>query len=451
MPRVDLLVESKISQSPRVRQLEGLFDVPPAKTERIAWKGSVPLEAKPWQVGLIVGPSGSGKSTLLRGMFGETRALEWRGAAVIEDFDAGRSLQEIADVCSAVGFNTIPAWRRPFSVLSNGERFRVELARRLLESDGLVLMDEFTSVVDRQVAKIGAHAVQRYVRKDAERRFVAASCHYDVLEWLRPDWILEPHEMRFEWTTGRLVRRPELNVTIGRVSRAAWSRFAPYHYMTAELHKAATCFGLWVEKELVSFLGLLHLPHPKRKDIKRGSRVVTLPDWQGLGLSFVLFETVAAAYKAVGMEFRGYPAHPEFVRSFRNSKRWRCVKAAGTFSSRVSKGSRLQAMSKCRPNAVFAYCGPALPNREHARALLVGDGPQSELSSNWAGLDRADVAQKPSVSVEDVGARRSSVRVRRGDAVGKLSDGKRAPRKGAVGLRGGAKQKRAAIVRRPRA
>ena len=89
----------------------------------------------------------------------------------------------------AVGFNTIPAWLRPYGVLSNGEKFRVDLARRLLEGGDLIAVDEFTSVVDRQVAKIGSHAVQKWARGKG-RQFVAATCHYDLEDWLQPDWVL---------------------------------------------------------------------------------------------------------------------------------------------------------------------------------------------------------------------------------------------------------------------
>jgi hypothetical protein len=119
------------------------------------------------------------------------------------------------------------------TVLSNGEKFRVDLARRLLEGGELVACDEFTSVVDRQVAKIGAHAVQKFIRR-ADRRFVAATCHHDVNgtapsrlfpqclpvagaileEWLQPDWVLEPATMQFRWRS--LQRRPALNCTIRR-------------------------------------------------------------------------------------------------------------------------------------------------------------------------------------------------------------------------------------------
>lgn len=71
-------------------------------------------------------------------------------------------------------------------MLSNGEKFRVEMAWLLLEGGEQIIADEFTSVVDLQVAQIRSHAAQRFVRRHA-RRFVAVTCHYDVVEWLQPD------------------------------------------------------------------------------------------------------------------------------------------------------------------------------------------------------------------------------------------------------------------------
>ena len=113
MPRVDLVVRTLIKRTPRARQLEALFDVPAVEQSEREWHGDVPLDARDWNVGLIVGLSGSGKSTILRDMFAEPATLTWAGASVIEDFDRALSMKEIADMCQAVGFNTIPAWLRP--------------------------------------------------------------------------------------------------------------------------------------------------------------------------------------------------------------------------------------------------------------------------------------------------------------------------------------------------
>ena len=64
MPRVDIVVRSEVSRSPRARQLEAMFDVPATETSELTWKGDLPLDERDWNVGLIVGPSGCGKSTI---------------------------------------------------------------------------------------------------------------------------------------------------------------------------------------------------------------------------------------------------------------------------------------------------------------------------------------------------------------------------------------------------
>src|SRR5262245_19276940 len=135
MPRVSVVAETPISRSSRARQLEAMFDVPAAKRSKVAWDLDVPINEQPWSIGLITGPSGCGKTTIARELFGRAKletALQWDAPSVIDDFPKSSSMEQISAVCQAVGFNTMPAWLRPYSVLSNGEKFRVELARRLL-------------------------------------------------------------------------------------------------------------------------------------------------------------------------------------------------------------------------------------------------------------------------------------------------------------------------------
>ena len=368
--RIDLVVESEVPASSRVSQLEAMFDVPPAEKSRMEWHGDLPIEQEPWNVGLIVGPSGCGKSTIAKQLFGSAyeTPLAWSRGSVIDDFDSRFGIGDVTNACQAVGFNTIPAWMRPYAVLSNGEKFRVELARRILELPDPIVVDEFTSVVDRQVAQIGAHAVQKYVRRN-KRKFVAVSCHYDIIDWLQPDWIFEPATMHFARRS--LQRRPSLDVTICRVPYSAWKLFAPYHYMSAELHRAARCFGLFVGNRITTFAGIMPKPISNGKDagtaIAGVSRIVTLPDWQGLGLAFVLMEKLGAAYKAVGKRFRNYPAHPAFVRAHGRSDQWREFKRAGQFSP--ANGDTGVGFGRQRPCGVFEYTGPAI-SREQAELLL---------------------------------------------------------------------------------
>ncbi len=346
--------------------MEAIFDVPPGEVGRIDFSGELPIEGRDWNVGLIVGPSGCGKSSILTRAFGEQRDLQWYGASVLDDFDQALSVQDISAVCQAVGFNTIPAWLRPYRVLSNGERFRVDLARRLIEPSEMIVIDEFTSVIDRQVAQIGAHAVQKYVRRTA-KRFVAASCHYDIVEWLQPDWVLEPATMAFHWRS--LQRRPTLECELARVSYDTWKQFAPFHYLTAELNRSARCFALSVAGRPAAFAGILYRPHPKVRDIRGVSRLVTLPDFQGLGRAFALVDRLGAMYKALGQRLHTYPAHPALIRGFDKSPCWAMEKKPGTFSARVGKNSRVGGIGG-RPCAVFAYAGPAHADAKQAAALI---------------------------------------------------------------------------------
>lgn len=376
MPRIDVVREVETSKSARARQLEGLFDVPRADISRVEWHGDLPIEGSEWSIGLIVGPSGAGKSSILQSLFGNPKNYTWNGASVIDDFDKRHSMTDIAAVCQAVGFNTIPNWLRPYRVLSNGERFRVDLARRLIDSDEMAIMDEFTSVVDRQVAQIGSHAVQKYIRKK-NRRFVAATCHYDIIEWLQPDWVFEPASMKF--TRRSLQRRPELSVTICRVPYSTWEIFAPFHYLTRDLSSAAarSCFGLFVNGQIASFAGLMARPISARlhdgDNIWGVSRLVTLPDWQGLGLAPILCDTLGAIYRAANLRVRTYPAHLALVQSFAKSPNWKMTKPPGEIN-RSARGGVSGGFGS-RPCATFEYCGA--PHADKVGALNIISGGQN--------------------------------------------------------------------------
>jgi ABC-type lipoprotein export system ATPase subunit/GNAT superfamily N-acetyltransferase len=367
---VDVTVETEVSSSVRARQVQASFDVPERKKQRLEWHLEMPIEAREWKVGLIVGPSGSGKSTVMRHVFGAEKPIEWQAKSVIDDFDSKLTVAAITEACGAVGFNTIPAWLRPHAVLSNGEKFRVELARRLLEEAAPVVIDEFTSLVDRQVAKVASHAAQKFARRIG-KQLVAVTCHYDVEDWLQPDWVLDVATREFRWR--ELQRRPTIECDLRRVPYETWHLFAPFHYLSADLNRSAKCFALHVDERPVSFVGILPFPHPTHHDIVRVSRHVTLPDWQGLGFGMAIVERLGGAYAALGKRLRHYPAHRALIRSLDKGP-WRMKKEAGTFSN--DQGDKSTIGRKTfggRPCAVFEYVGPAWPDTLEASGLVLGD------------------------------------------------------------------------------
>src|SRR5947209_1567520 len=134
-----ITVESVITPTPRVAQLRGLFDLPAENASRLQWTVNLPLEERPWHIGLVTGPSGCGKSTIARRLWpaemDHSAHLVWAAdRALVDGFPEGLSIRDVAALLSAVGFSSPPAWLRPFAVLSTGQQFRAALARLLAEA-----------------------------------------------------------------------------------------------------------------------------------------------------------------------------------------------------------------------------------------------------------------------------------------------------------------------------
>ncbi|MBL8867364.1 MAG: GNAT family N-acetyltransferase [Planctomycetia bacterium] len=350
-------------RSVRVRQVEGMFDVPPEPHARRVWDYHLDLPAD-WSVGLIVGPSGSGKSTLARELFGNRLIDGWpwpADASVVDGFSESLTIQEITGLLSSVGFSSPPGWLKPYHVLSNGEKFRVDVARTLAEQPDLAVIDEFTSVVDRTVAQIGSHAVQKAVRKSG-RRLVAVSCHYDIAEWLEPDWMLDVQTGEI---TRRSLRRPQLEVAVRRADRSAWSIFRDHHYLSHDLARNATCFVAKVRGQPAAFLAVLSAPHPSHPRW-RASRIVCLPDYQGIGVGGRLTDLIAAAYSATGKEFTVVTSHPALIARMARHQHWRCI-SGYSFAGQFGGSMGVAPSSGLRQTASFVFNGP--PDGEIAENL----------------------------------------------------------------------------------
>ncbi|GAB3272882.1 hypothetical protein GCM10027347_44850 [Larkinella harenae] len=196
MQAFDIVRYSDPGQSFRVASVVGTFDLQSTKTTE-RFTGTIDPPAG-WQIGLIVGASGTGKTTIARELFpaAYVTAFEYRAKSILDDMPTGCTVQDITTMFSSVGFSSPPSWLKPYSVLSNGEKMRVDLANALLRPEKLVVFDEFTSVVDRVVAQAGSFAVQKAIRR-TDRQFIAVTCHYDVEEFLKPDWVFDTNTMRF--------------------------------------------------------------------------------------------------------------------------------------------------------------------------------------------------------------------------------------------------------------
>ncbi len=362
---------SKILETPRVAQLLGLFDVPPSERSEREWVVNLPIEEKPWQIGLIIGPSGSGKSTLSREAFPNAPAVsanhgyDWPAdRSIVDGFPEGLSIKDITGTLSSVGFSSPPSWVRPFQFLSTGEQFRATVVRALLDPAPLVVLDEFTSVVDRTVAQIGSAAVAKAVRR-TQKQIVCVTCHYDVEEWLCPDWTIEMPDGKFAW---RSLRRPSIQLEIRRVRPSAWKLFKDHHYLNRNLHKAARCFVAYWNGQPVAFTSVIHsMPASFREH-----RTVCLPDFQGVGIGNALSEYVAGVMRAK-KKYTSTTSNPAMIRHRMQSKNWKLIRkpamARPETNAKNSKDHKIRKMSKAlnkshatnRLTASFEYIGPKFP------------------------------------------------------------------------------------------
>lgn len=363
--KIELKRSVDITQTARALQLFGLFDVPPSERSTLTWSVDLPIESMEWSVGLIVGPSGSGKSTLAREAFSDAiiDGYEWPAdKAVVDGFPAELGIKDITAVMSSVGFSSPPAWLRPFRCLSNGEQFRATLARALVDPRPLVLVDEFTSVVDRTVAQVGSAAVAKAVRRTPGKRFVAVTCHEDVEAWLCPDWVVRMPNGEF---ARRTLRRPPINLEICRVGREVWDSFKHHHYLDTSLTPVAKCFAAFWRGRPVAFASCLH--NVGRLSFWREHRTVCLPDFQGVGIGNALSEFVAGVMKATGKQYRSTTSNPAMIRHRTQSPLWRCSRTPSLSSTAEKHTKSKQSGQKLlhrtratnRLTAGFEYLGPA--------------------------------------------------------------------------------------------
>jgi len=397
MPVVSVTLSSSVPRTFRVAQVAGMFGLAP-QDQGPSLAAEVPGVDEAWTVGAIVGPSGSGKTSLVRAAFPDAvaRGASWpRDRALIDGLGA-RPVKELARVLAAVGLGSVPAWLKPYHVLSTGERFRADAARALLAAVGqaerepgkpaIVVLDEFTASLDRQVACTASAALARLLRRAANSsqgatgrreaspwrrvRLVTVGCHDDVLPWLAPDWVLQlAHDAPPRLVRGRLRRAP-LPLEVRRVPQALWSLFGAHHYLGGGLAASATCYAAVLDggeggqtpargcdPVPVAFCAVVAALGWRRT--KRISRLVTLPAWQGLGIGGRLVDAVAALEAARGQRVTITTCHPALLAHCERSPRWRLCAVKKLGSTRQAVGSREVRSSQGRAVAGFEYVGAA--------------------------------------------------------------------------------------------
>lgn len=359
-------LESAVSNSYRCKRAADSLDIDVNKKNIHELHIQADLKTE-FNVGLILGASGSGKTTLAKKIFGEKcfETILDQNKPIIEQFPTNYDYDTCASLLCGVGLTSVPCWIRPVFTLSNGQKARAEAAL-LMCREGINVIDEWTSVVDRTVAKVMSHCVQKHARK-TKRQIILCSCHYDVIEWLNPDWIIDCNKQ--EYIDRRLLRQEErvrkekLEFQIRKIDRTSWKYFSKYHYLSDKLPGGhIETFGLFHGENQIGFQCFAnYVPHRKKTDkmIMHSNRTVIHPDYAGIGLGIMVINETSKIMNKKGFRVMAKFSSTPIYRSMIKQPYWKLMKIKRQIG-KVCIGVNMERQSGFRENIKtysFEYIG----------------------------------------------------------------------------------------------
>ena len=170
---------------------------------------------------------------------------------------------------------------------------------------------------------------------------VLLSCHYDILDWVQPDWVFDTATGQF--TRGWLRRRPAIELDIWRCGWEHWGAFEPHHYLKMPKMIAATNYVATVGGQLVAHLAV----STRSRHEARACRLVVMPEWQGAGVGLRFLDAVCQQWLD-GQNRYGRPmptlfhtSHPGLAAALRRSPKWAQVSAAPVGANKAKSAASI--------------------------------------------------------------------------------------------------------------
>jgi GNAT superfamily N-acetyltransferase len=188
------------------------------------------------------------------------------------------------------------------------------------------------------------------------------SCHYDVIEWLEPDWVYDTAKRTF--ARGSLWRRPKFDLEIWQTDSHHWPLFKSHYYLDLPLPVAAQYFVGTVDGEPVCHMAMSTVNKGKGEFEGRGTRLVVMPEWQGAGVGMRFLNSVCEMWrrgenkwgKSLTTVF--HTSHPGLCAGLRRDPKWRQVSAVLYGANKIkSRRSLLSGSARHGKEAVGAGTG----------------------------------------------------------------------------------------------
>ena len=328
MQNYELILKCPVSTSFFAEKAKGSVDLSDeSKTWHKLKIENIDLDS-PWNIGVIYGASGSGKTTIAKHIFGDFDFYEPnKNIAVIDQFPKNFDYDMRAKQLNAIGLSQIPCWIKPLGLLSNGQQERAKIALALANNAGNIF-DEWTSVVDRNVAAVMSHTVQKFARKN-NKSIILISCHNDVIDWLDPDWIIDCDESVF--VDRRMLvggeRKKKMCFSIREVNKNTWHQFSKYHYLSDKnAGGLGFYYGLFIDEKQIGYQAFSEYTpwsDKTKKRILHFNRTVIHPDYVGFGLGMMLINKTSKMIAEKGYIVMGKFSSIPVFKAMNKDKKWR--------------------------------------------------------------------------------------------------------------------------------
>ena len=367
---IDVTLASPVSSTFRCRCAANSLDIDVAKKSMHHLHIDNVDIPENWNIGLVVGASGSGKTTLIKHLFGDS-VFDCDidpEKPIIEQFPSTLSYDDCAKILNGIGLTSVPCWIRPYKTLSNGQQARAQAAYLLTKSDDIVCIDEWTSVVDRTVAKAMSVCVDKFTRRN-NKRIIICSCHYDIIEWVRADWIIDCNKQEFQLPQSDAFffhGREQLRFDIRQIDASSWRYFSKYHYLSDKLPCGIVYYyGLFCGDNQIGFQCFAnYTPHRKgTKLIMHSNRTVIHPDYVGLGLGVKFINaTCEELLKILDCRIMGRFSSVPVYKALKKDKNW-ILRQEIMQLNRKKKGENMQRKTGFRDRGIKTWSFEYIPNK----------------------------------------------------------------------------------------
>jgi len=190
---VDRFFTSSVERTPRVLEIAEGFGLGLTDKKFVVYD-NLQIEVNQGDVVYITGQSGSGKSLLLKDLAAQMKGqglkiadlneIELEEKPVIELI--GDTINEATDLLAKAGISDAWIYIRKPSELSDGQRYRLKLAKVMAAGADVWIADEFGAVLDRVTARVVAYNMAKVARRLGKTLMVATT-HTDLKEELAPN------------------------------------------------------------------------------------------------------------------------------------------------------------------------------------------------------------------------------------------------------------------------